>query len=188
MFQDQRRWTASLIIALVVLVAATVSMGNAGLFAARTARAATYEVEAGDSLHAIAAEFGVSTEALAAANGLSLNGFLRRGQVLTIPDADQSGADVAPTESTVAPDRTTVSPATTTYTVQAGDALWSIANTFGVTIEAGAAANGIDPTAPIHREQVLVIPSADAMSSAMPAATVAATAEPTVAATTAATS
>ena len=180
MFQDQRRWTASLIIALVVLVAATVSMGNAGLFAARTARAATYEVEAGDSLHAIAAEFGVSTEALAAANGLSLNGFLRRGQVLTIPDADQSGADVAPTESTVAPDRTTVSPAATTYTVQAGDSLWSIAKAFGTTIEALAAANGLNPAAFLARDQVLVIPGGDELTVALPSATVEATAEPTV--------
>jgi LysM repeat protein len=52
--------------------------------AAATARA-SYTVEAGDTLFAIARKYGVTTQALADANGLSASGAIRAGQKLAIP-------------------------------------------------------------------------------------------------------
>ena len=48
----------------------------------------TYEVVSGDTLFDIAAQFGVSAEALAEANGITDPTLLQIGQVLTIPSAD----------------------------------------------------------------------------------------------------
>lgn len=48
-----------------------------------------YTVQPGDSLTTVAARFGVSKEALAAANGVSPSSYLYLGQVLTIPGAGQ---------------------------------------------------------------------------------------------------
>jgi LysM repeat protein len=51
----------------------------------RTVASATYVVAAGDSLSDIAARFGVSPEALAAANGIEDPDLISVGQVLVIP-------------------------------------------------------------------------------------------------------
>ena len=168
MLQDQRRWTALLLIALVVLVAAIVLMGDTGLVAAREARAATYTVQAGDSLRSIAAQFGVSPEALAKANGLPYLQNLRRGQELTIPDASMASEPMAPADmETAAPteepmaeptaeatmaamDEPAMPPDAATYTVQAGDSLSSIARAFGVTVEELIAANGLRTSAYLY--------------------------------------
>ena len=56
----------------------------------------TYTVQSGDSLSAIAARYGTTVEALAAANGISDPNLIEVGQVLTIP-----------TGQTTAPDTTT---------------------------------------------------------------------------------
>lgn len=57
------------------------------LFAGSSAFAAsrTYTVRAGDTVSSIAAHFGVSVNALEAANGLGSQGFIRQGQVLSVP-------------------------------------------------------------------------------------------------------
>jgi TolB protein len=58
----------------------------------------TYTVKAGETLSEIAALFGVSVEALAAANGISNPALIKAGQVLVIPGAATTGdATVAPT-------------------------------------------------------------------------------------------
>ena len=102
---------------------------------AQAASAQTYTVANGDTLGAIAARFGVSEQALAAANGITNPNLLRVGQKLTIPAAGSSGS-AAPTSSG------------TTYTVIIGDTLSAIAAQFGLTETAIAEANGLPiPTA-----------------------------------------
>ncbi|MEE8603507.1 lytic transglycosylase [Euzebya tangerina] len=91
--------------------------------------AQAYEVESGDTLSEIAARNGVSTRALASANGIDDQDIIRSGQQLTIPGA--TGGSVAGGGQ---------------HTVQAGETLSQIAAQHGVSTRSLAAANGItDP-------------------------------------------
>lgn len=52
-----------------------------------------------------------------------------------------------------------------TYIVKRGDSLWSISRRHGTTVQALAAANNLNPSAPIREGQRLVIPSGSAATS-----------------------
>lgn len=68
----------------------------------------TYRVKSGDTLSSIAAQFGISWEALAAANGLNSRSVLRIGQELVIPGAGAPPPPVAsPTPAPAATPRPT---------------------------------------------------------------------------------
>lgn len=64
-----------------------------------TTPAQSHRVAAGETAYSIARRYGVTVQALSAANGLSESAALRTGQVLTIPASTQ----VASAESTTAP-------------------------------------------------------------------------------------
>ncbi|MBT8199249.1 MAG: LysM peptidoglycan-binding domain-containing protein [Acidimicrobiia bacterium] len=106
--------------------------------------AASYTVAAGDSLSEIAENNGVSTRALADANGLANPDMIRIGQVLEIPTAAIAAA---------------------MHEVQPGDRLADIARANNTTIKAIAAANGIDDINLIRIGQVLEIPGMQGSSS-----------------------
>lgn len=99
----------------------------------------TYTVKSGDTLYKIANLYNVSVAALAKANNITNYNLINVGQVLVIPG-------------------TTPPPATVTYTVKAGDTLYSIATKYGVTVTALASANKITNVNLISVGQVLVIP------------------------------
>lgn len=98
-----------------------------------------YEVREGDTLAEIAAEHGVSTQALADANDLANPNRIFVGQVLTIPGENGS------------PDRT--------HTVAWGDTLGTIAFEYSTTVSHISAANGIANPNRIYPGQVLLIPT-----------------------------
>ena len=102
----------------------------------------TYTVQSGDSLWSIANKFGVTVNDLKNANGLTSN-LLSIGQVLIIPNSNTNN----PTN-----------PSYTTYTVQRGDSLWSIANRFGVTVDAIKTLNNLTSNL-LSVGQVLQIPN-----------------------------
>jgi uncharacterized membrane protein/LysM repeat protein len=93
-----------------------------------------YLVEAGDTLATVGERFGVSPEAIAAANGMPEPGPILAGQELIVPG--------------------------TTYVVQAGDTLTSIAAAFGVTPAAIMEANGIADASTIYAGREVAIPGA----------------------------
>ncbi len=95
-----------------------------------------YVVKAGDSLWLIAQKYDTTVDAIKRLNGLTSD-MLSIGQILMIP-SDQS-------------------PAYITYTVQAGDSLWLIANRYGTTVEAIKNLNGLTGNA-LDIGQVLKIP------------------------------
>lgn len=105
------------------------------------AAASHYEVQDGDTLSAIAARFGVTVDAIVAANGIADPDLIVTGAVLLIPAA-----------TTSAPETSTSEPAASEGTIPAlhivvpGETLGEIAATYGITPEALAQANGIaDP-------------------------------------------
>ncbi len=96
-----------------------------------------YVVKAGDTLNAIAARYGVSTSALARANGIRNINRIYVGQRLVIPG--RSGATAPATGSSG-------SPATATggvHIVQRGDTLSRIAARYGTTVQALMSINNI---------------------------------------------
>ena len=98
----------------------------------------TYTVKPGDALSLIAQNHGVTTSALASANGITNPNLIYPGQVLRIP----GGA----------------APSKKTYTVQRGDTLSGIAAKFGTTWQELQRVNGIANPNMIYSGQVLTIP------------------------------
>ena len=120
-----------------------------------TTNPGTYTVQWGDWLNKIAAQFGVTSQALIAANpGINPN-YITPGQVLNIPGGSSSGQTPAPAVTPVAnPPASNPS----TYTVQRGDWIYALARRFGVSVAALVGANpGINPNL-LYPGQVLRIP------------------------------
>jgi LysM repeat protein len=97
-------------------------------------------VQWGESLSSIAAHYGVTTQAIVAANGLADPDFVFVGQRLTIPGSGYYGGQQ--------------------YSVQPGDTLASIAWKFGTTVKALISVNRISDADVIYVGQVLAIPGA----------------------------
>ena len=115
-----------------------------------TASAASHEVKQGDTMYSIAKRYGVTQEAILAANGMK-NHNISLGQQLRIPG---KGAAVASQSAKTAPVASSVRPVAASgssvpvsrpvaeakatnkivqYTVQNGDTLWAIARKFNVS-------------------------------------------------------
>jgi LysM repeat protein len=121
-----------------------------------TPQVTTYIVQSGDTLSVIASRFGVTVDAIMAANGLT-DYMITIGQTLLIPVEPVSttaGAEVPETPSAAG----TPEPETTTYVVQAGDNLSEIAQRFNVSLGDLMEANGIENPDTISEGQTLVIP------------------------------
>ncbi len=131
---------------------------------AANADSPTYHTVAwGETIYSIARSFGVSPQSIASANGLSLDSWVYAGQVLKIP-VETGGASTASTPKTTP---------SGIYTIRAGDTLSSIADKFGVSLDALAEANDIPPNGVIYVGWQLKIPSgstaANPTSSSAPA-------------------
>jgi LysM repeat protein len=125
-------------------------------------------VAPGESLSSIAAADGLSVGQLAAANGLAAGTQLVAGTGLQIPPQGASGVAIVqpsvqgdgdgdgddPTAPSPAGDGESSSGA---YVVQAGDTLSAIAARAGMSVADLAAANGLDPIAPLLAGSVLQV-------------------------------
>ncbi|MGI8428630.1 MAG: LysM peptidoglycan-binding domain-containing protein [Solirubrobacteraceae bacterium] len=145
----------------------------------------------GESLSSAAAADGLSVAQLAAANGLPLDAQLTAGSTLMIPPqaggavqtgtaaSSPTGASTGPTvtgdgdgdgdDSGSASAGTPASPSPATpgsYAVQPGDTLSAIAVHAGASVAALAAANGIDPNAPLLAGTMLRLSGAGGTSAA----------------------
>lgn len=147
-----------------------------------------YTIVKGDTISAIAARFGVSTQSVLSANGLGWSSIIYPGQSIVIPGTPASVTNPAPaTPDTGVIDITPVvdvtpiqepsappapapappaAPVSTTYLIKSGDTVTSIAAKFGVSIQSVLDANGLTRSSIIYAGRTLVIPG----SSSGPAA------------------
>ena len=101
-----------------------------------------YTVKSGDTLYKIANQFDVDVNDIIELNQLPST-VLSIGQQLLIPTEQSS---VPPSNSNF------------TYTVQAGDSLWKIANQYGITVDELIDANNLDSTV-LQIGDILTIPN-----------------------------
>jgi LysM repeat protein len=111
--------------------------------------AGSYLVVPGDTLSAIAARAGTTAGALAAANGLSVNGILFAGSTLRLSGAGSSTGSSVPVSTTTS----------RAYLVVPGDTLSAIAARAGTTASALAAANGLHVAGILFAGRTLQLPS-----------------------------
>ena len=116
-------------------------------------RVTSYTVQAGDTLGALAAQWDVGVEELAAANGIANPNLIAVGQRLVIP---HRGVGRGATPAAPAPAASAATGGT--YTVQPGDAVWTLARRWDTTVEAIALANGLSDPTLIRIGDTLVIP------------------------------
>jgi LysM repeat protein len=130
-----------------VLLTLTVA---AAAWAPATASAAFQHVVAkGETLSSVAAADGLSVSQLAAANGMSPDSQLIAGSLVAIPPQDAAAGESAVSSSAGSASQTSSPVASSSggvYEVQRGDTLSAIAARLGVSVDALASANGLDPS------------------------------------------
>jgi len=124
-----------------------------------------YTIVHGDTISAIAARFGVTTQAVLTANGLGWSSIIYPGQTIAIPSggaplAIQTVSSVTPVSSAAAASSHAPQAETTSYTIVAGDTISAIAARFGTTSAAILAANGMGSSTIIYSGRTLIIPVA----------------------------
>jgi LysM repeat protein len=167
---------AQVVLGSTLMIPSTVegyaALQNAGLVASTPAAAPAapaapaaapsgggYTVQVGDTLSALAARSGVSLQTLAANNGLDPAGLLIAGTSLSLPGGGGAAPAAAPASSGgPAPQGA--------YKVRTGDTLGSLARQSGVSIDAMAAMNGLDPNGVLLEGTVLKLPSGAAAPAA----------------------
>lgn len=113
---------------------------------ASTSAKGTYTVQAGDSLSAIAARYGMSYETLARLNNISNPNHIYVGQTINLGASASTSRRYAATTSNGR-----------SYTIQAGDTLSAIAARYGMSYETLARLNNIsDPNRIIAGQQIIL--------------------------------
>ena len=116
-----------------------------------------YVVQAGDTLSAIAAAYGTTVAAIAAANRIANPNLIYVGQTLVIPGG--SGAPIPPSGGTCT---------SGTYVAVSGDTLYEIALQFGTTVATLASLNEIANINLIYVGQVLELPGGTCPAGSVP--------------------
>jgi LysM repeat protein len=119
-----------------------------------------YRVQPGDTLSGIAARQGVSPSALAAANGLTQDGWVISGTTLRLPAAGSAPATAA---ASAAP------PPMGAYKVRPGDTLSGLAAAARVPAAQMAQMNGLGPDAKLIAGTVIKLPTGAAVTPTAPA-------------------
>ena len=143
---------------------ATKSSYTAKPIASGVSTSGTYTVQAGDTLYGIARRSGMNLNTLLSLNGLSQSSVIHPGQTLKL-----SGASNATVASPVSYKSTASSASTSgTYTVQAGDTLYSIARRSGMSLNTLLSINGLSQSSVIRPGQTLSVSGSASQTTATP--------------------
>lgn len=126
-----------------------------------------HHVRAGDTVSAIAQQYGSTVDAIAKVNGLSDVGLIYVGQVLVVPVKGEVYPP-PPTFTPVVTQTDSDGQPVVTYTVVAGDTLYGIAARFNTTIQTLAQINNIVNPNLIYPGQVLRVPGEDGVTPVPP--------------------
>ena len=142
-------------ISTVVKTTATTSRTSGG----------NYLVQPGDTLYSIARRSGMSLNSLLTLNGLSQSSVIYPGQSLTISHGALNATVASPVSY-----KSTASSASTsdTYTVQAGDTLYSIARRSGMSLNTLLSINGLSQSSVIRPGQTLSVSGSASQTTATP--------------------
>lgn len=149
-------------------LAVSVPPPHPALRQAAVAVPAEYTIEAGDTISDIAARFGLRTADVLAANGLDWSSIIQPGQRIVLDASAGAPAATAAPDASAAPVAPLVAAAT--HTIVAGDTLWAIAASAGVSVGDLLAANGLGEGAIIYPGQTLLVPAPGAASAVAAAA------------------
>lgn len=122
----------------------------------------THVVQAGENLYRIALRYGLTTQALAEANGITDVSRIFAGQVLVIPGLEVPDPDADAVYNPL------VAGTPTTHTVQPGETLSIIATRYGITVEQLMLANSIANPNLIYRGQVLTVWTTESVTEGTP--------------------
>lgn len=125
-----------------------------------------YVVQSGDILGRIAKKHGVSTKAIADANGIADPSKIRVGQKLKIPPRGTGISTKPAVKSAAKPAAKSLPPKAgcTTYVVQNGEILGRIAHKFGTTVGKLQELNGIKDPTKLRAGQTIYVPSGSAQN------------------------
>lgn len=115
------------------------------------AASASHQVVPGETLSGIAAANGLSTETLAAWNGVGADSYVISGSSIMVPTAEEAGVSS--------------SAATASHLVTTGESLSSVAAANGVSVADLAAANGLSATGFLIQGTTIQIPASAAPAS-----------------------
>lgn len=122
---------------------------------------ARHVVVEGDTVASIAAAYELDVASLLSANGLGPASLIFPGEAIVLPVADPSVAqpdpDAAPAETPPAPASAPAEASAGTHVVEAGDTLFALAESYGVTVAELDAANALGGSTLIVPGQVLVV-------------------------------
>jgi N-acetylmuramoyl-L-alanine amidase len=171
---------------LKIALASSLAAGFAAALASPAGAAAPHVVQPGETLWSIAAANNLTTRTVAAYNGLSEDSQVVLGSTVQVPStvegyaslqqaglvpADPAAATTTPAAAAGTPATSTATAATAApapssgpapqghYKVRSGDTLGGLARSSGVSVDAMAAMNGLDASAPLLIGTVLKLPT-----------------------------
>ena len=117
-----------------------------------------HKVRRGDTMGALALKYGVSSRAIADANGMGSKMIIRTGESLRIPWSTQGASKNKPSPNGASQKEAQKAPTLSSYKVKSGETLSGIAAKHGVSTTSLARANGLSNKSGVRVGQSLKVP------------------------------